>query len=236
MENNKTGKYLKYAIGEIALVVIGILIALQINNLNEKKNTEIKTQEYYSQLLEDLKSDQVFAAQTNEANSEQLTAYENYTNLYYSDEVLTPNQVYDQISKLPLIINPLTFNSSTIEALQNSGDIRLIPSNIRNRLIDLKRLQSLTITRQEQIGVGTNSLVQKLSTLLGATTLPERLENQPKLNDFLNIEANLKKLILEYEGIHRWREVSLNETIGRLEQMSKDIDAVVELINAELEN
>lgn len=32
---NKFGKYLIYAIGEIILVVIGILIALQINNWNE---------------------------------------------------------------------------------------------------------------------------------------------------------------------------------------------------------
>ena len=32
MEQNKTSKYFKYAIGEIILVVIGILIALQINN------------------------------------------------------------------------------------------------------------------------------------------------------------------------------------------------------------
>jgi len=31
MDKNKTGKYLKYAIGEINLVVIGILIALQLN-------------------------------------------------------------------------------------------------------------------------------------------------------------------------------------------------------------
>jgi hypothetical protein len=48
MEKNKTGKYLKYAIGEIILVVIGILIALQINNWNENRqlknieNTSIK--------------------------------------------------------------------------------------------------------------------------------------------------------------------------------------------------
>ena len=44
MEQNKTGKYLKYAIGEIVLVVIGILIALSINNWNEhriNKNTEL---------------------------------------------------------------------------------------------------------------------------------------------------------------------------------------------------
>lgn len=37
MEKNKTGKYLKYAFGEIVLVVIGILIALSINNWNEQR-------------------------------------------------------------------------------------------------------------------------------------------------------------------------------------------------------
>ncbi len=37
MEQNKTGKYLKYAIGEIILVVIGILIALQISNWNTNR-------------------------------------------------------------------------------------------------------------------------------------------------------------------------------------------------------
>ncbi|MGV6832408.1 MAG: DUF6090 family protein [bacterium] len=45
METSKTGKYFKYAIGEIILVVIGILIALQINNWNEgqkDKKQELK--------------------------------------------------------------------------------------------------------------------------------------------------------------------------------------------------
>ena len=37
MEQNKTGKYLKYAIGEIVLVMIGILLALQVNNWNEQR-------------------------------------------------------------------------------------------------------------------------------------------------------------------------------------------------------
>jgi hypothetical protein len=54
---NKTGKYLKYAIGEIILVVIGILIALQINNWNENQKLETKTQAYYVQLLDDLNND-----------------------------------------------------------------------------------------------------------------------------------------------------------------------------------
>lgn len=42
MEKNKTGKYLKYAFGEIILVVIGILIALSINNWNENRKNQSK--------------------------------------------------------------------------------------------------------------------------------------------------------------------------------------------------
>ena len=44
---NKTGKYLKYAIGEIILVVIGILIALSINNWNEERKNRILEDDYY---------------------------------------------------------------------------------------------------------------------------------------------------------------------------------------------
>ncbi len=50
---NKTGKYLKYAIGEIVLVVIGILIALSINNWN--KSNQLSNQEY--KLVLELKND-----------------------------------------------------------------------------------------------------------------------------------------------------------------------------------
>jgi len=48
MEKNKTAKYFKYAIGEIVLVVIGILIALQINNLSEKNKVHAKQETYLS--------------------------------------------------------------------------------------------------------------------------------------------------------------------------------------------
>jgi hypothetical protein len=53
MEKNKTGKYLKYAIGEIVLVVIGILIALQINNWNENSKERYVEQEYLVSLKEE---------------------------------------------------------------------------------------------------------------------------------------------------------------------------------------
>lgn len=54
---NKTGKYLKYAIGEIVLVVIGILIALSINNWNENlKNKKLETS-YLIRISKDLDND-----------------------------------------------------------------------------------------------------------------------------------------------------------------------------------
>ncbi len=46
MEKNKTGKYLKYAIGEIVLVMVGILLALQVNNWNEYKILRSTEQQY----------------------------------------------------------------------------------------------------------------------------------------------------------------------------------------------
>ncbi|SDB19855.1 hypothetical protein SAMN03097699_0052 [Flavobacteriaceae bacterium MAR_2010_188] len=57
LAEGKTTKYLKYAIGEIVLVVIGILIALQINNWNE--NQKSQKDEYYvlSEVLKNLEED-----------------------------------------------------------------------------------------------------------------------------------------------------------------------------------
>ena len=59
MEKNKTGKYLKYAIGEIILVVIGILIALQVSNWNERKKIDQSTKDHLAILKENLKEDQI---------------------------------------------------------------------------------------------------------------------------------------------------------------------------------
>ena len=235
MSENKTGKYLKYAIGEIVLVVLGILIALSINNWNENRKSEAKKQDYYVQLLDDLNSDIISAQNTIEEFSNHQKEYNDYISSY-NNESLTPVKAYGHISKLSLISTPPIFNTNTIEALQNSGDIGLIPSSIRNKLMNLGRLQNLTIQRFEVTDTGQRGITQKLSSLLGATTLPKRLENQPEMKEFLNIDENLRELILVYEGIHRWKSVSQLETIDRLEKMQKEIDIIITLIKKEFDN
>ena len=57
LQENRVSKYLIYALGEIVLVVIGILIALQINNWNEDKKALQLEKEIYAVIKSDLKSD-----------------------------------------------------------------------------------------------------------------------------------------------------------------------------------
>ena len=59
LSEGKTGKYLKYAIGEIVLVVIGILIALQINNWNEQRKESNLELEMLKGLSNDLANNKV---------------------------------------------------------------------------------------------------------------------------------------------------------------------------------
>ena len=60
MKSGKTSKYLKYAVGEILLVMIGILLALQVNNWNEDRKLRGNEIKLTKQLLEDAKADSVF--------------------------------------------------------------------------------------------------------------------------------------------------------------------------------
>ena len=57
METGKTTKYFKYAIGEIILVMIGILLALQVNNWNTQRLNRQTEHDYYCQLVVDFESD-----------------------------------------------------------------------------------------------------------------------------------------------------------------------------------
>lgn len=60
LADNKFSKYLMYAVGEILLVVIGILIALQINNWNEDRIHRKQEKEFIESVKNDLKQDRDF--------------------------------------------------------------------------------------------------------------------------------------------------------------------------------
>ena len=60
LSENKLSKYLIYALGEIVLVVIGILIALQINNLNEQRIQKNLEQNYLRSLKKEFENNKKY--------------------------------------------------------------------------------------------------------------------------------------------------------------------------------
>ena len=72
LSKSKTGKYLKYAIGEIVLVMIGILLALQVNEWNNERNRKIAEQTIIEQLIIDLSKSQYELEQVIEDEAKSL--------------------------------------------------------------------------------------------------------------------------------------------------------------------
>ena len=87
LSEGKTGKYFKYAIGEIILVVLGILIALQLNTWNQNRLDRIQEQQILVQLLNEYENNliqlnqKIFIRNETVSSSLKLLNYKNDQNL-----------------------------------------------------------------------------------------------------------------------------------------------------------
>ena len=233
LSEGKTRKYLKYAIGEIILVVIGILIALQINNWNENNKLEAKKQDYYQQLLADLKKDKEFSTKTIEQFNKLREEYDNYRNEFYSKN-LTVKEVYEKLLNLNLESVSITFSSNTTETLQNSGEIVLIPSEIRNELIDLKNFQNTIKANSLANNLQKNNITQKIFSLFGNFDLQKRVTSQKDLESLLVTDENRREIILGWENMQGWKNFSERNSIKQLQDLLEKIDIIKEKINTEI--
>ncbi len=117
---NKTGTYIKYAIGEIALVVIGILIALQINNWNQARKDDNALKEYLvkikSHTLEDLRQ----LEEISQGRS-QIAEYCKKARISILDKTEDENLILFMTSGLAFADFYFKPNSGGYEALKTSG-------------------------------------------------------------------------------------------------------------------
>src|SRR5210317_1215466 len=179
---NKTGKYFKYAIGEIILVVIGILIALQINNWNiARKNTETKRL-YYAQILNDIQKDKALMKKGNVHIDSFFIKLEDYK-VTFSKHEIPFWEASTEIGKVLSTKNKgwnFESNTNTITTLINTGDIKLIPTEIRNKILDLKYKQSGLIDYIKSQSIIISNASMATQKLYGGADLPTRIANQPK--------------------------------------------------------
>jgi hypothetical protein len=235
ISENKFSKYLLYAIGEIVLVVIGILIALQLNLNSENRKLGSERQGYYHQLLDDLNKDKVYIEETIATLDSFRLGYNNYLETFKKPN-LSPNLVIANIFSLGINSLLIEFNTSTIETLENTGEIKLLAPHIRKKLANLKRNQDLAMKISFANDNNKNVILEQASLLIGSSTLPERLINQLELTEFLKSEFNYPKLFITLEAMHEWKKGSEERTLEMLNNLLITNNELADLINEELKD
>ncbi len=148
MQKSKITSYLLYALGEIILVVIGILIAIQINNLNEENKTAKIERTYLTRLRQDLEdniSTWENLIQSEEYRFEGIEEWVKFSLNKNEDSVFTVIQYFNSIARWDdLTVNQITFNE-----MQSSGKLDVISNDsIKINLLQLDQLYKKVIERQ----------------------------------------------------------------------------------------
>jgi hypothetical protein len=138
---NKTGKYFKYAIGEIVLVVIGILIALSINNWNETRKNHLEE----TRILLSLKSDLLQAKEESNnqiireqdiSKSIQIVLTDSPEREQYFNHPKVDSLFYDAFLSLQTTVPVI----QTYSDLKSTGKVSLITNQqIKERLTNLEK-------------------------------------------------------------------------------------------------
>jgi len=141
MEQNKIRAYLLYAIGEITLVMIGILLALQVNNWNQDRLANIKSISYHERILEDL---DIFISETNGA-MERSTSIRNMiletVGILESKKLPEDKiQIFESTLHLYYQIPYRNPSLTTLAEMRSNGDLNLIRNlDLRKKLIQMEQ-------------------------------------------------------------------------------------------------
>jgi hypothetical protein len=204
---NKTGKYFKYAIGEIILVVIGILIALQVNNWNQKrvqkKELDDLIKSVSSNIASDVKSLRLFKT----ARESMVKQMDSTISYYKQDDLGLPIYKIKTLSqdeaqyygtafkelRNTVILQP---NMSAFNALENSAYYAMLQETDLGHVLNayyssLKNLQKIEEEHNQFIKNGSQEWDKKFRGKNGI------LFQDP----YRFSQNNFKELYLDYENI-----------------------------------
>jgi hypothetical protein len=192
MEQKKTGKYLKYAIGEILLVVIGILLALQINNWNEQR----KDSRAETNLLMGLQNE--FKINLEKIDSAIDLNQKNVDACFRITELIRENSLEKQTVTLDSLLGRLGMLASfdarqaVTDEIINSGKLDILRNDTLRVLIT--RWPALLEEAKEDIGFTVNNYNNNLMPFL--------------INNFPLANAEITKKF-ENENIRMYSDISL---------------------------
>ncbi|MDJ0644547.1 MAG: DUF6090 family protein [Flavobacteriaceae bacterium] len=199
LSENKFSKYLVYAIGEIVLVVIGILIALQINNWNENR----KEAESERKLFANLKID--FENRLNELEAFYISKKVAVQNIHKLNTVIAEGKSdineSEIVEILASLVNNFTFNEDfkLLEGVFNTGLINDIKNEeLKRHLIEWPQLVEEMLEEQR---IFQNDNLTKFGPLLDKYISNRRLYENFRIRNYQLPKGRSVTLKENYEGL-----------------------------------
>jgi len=207
-DDNKPLKYLRYAVGEIVLVMIGILLALQVNNWNNERLETKKEQLFLKNLQSDFKTNLTELNSVYEgtldaykASKDLLESIKGEAPLIYAEVDILLDEIINKVSSLDLI-------SGSIDEITNTGSLNIIHDPELRKLIsnwpyyEADTEDDIKIMIDNLMGFFIPSLFDK--AILRNIPVPARFEkdlNLPKIsNSGFIIDYNKSLRTLEFEN------------------------------------
>ena len=242
IKENRVTKYFLYAIGEILLVVIGILIALSINNNNEKNKQRAQELHYLKNIKADL---QMNISHIDNYIADREVAAKNAAKIleHFEGKPIEDYEVFIQEAISIYIWRKFFQINNTFQELVNSGNLALISNdNIKNTLLNMETLYKVMKDEEAHFRydsetllydpyfekVDTNPLVKNYTYHVTNGQAGERIElNASHVENILNDVRQKNGFVMAvYE---------LTTMNGQLTEMKTMCNELITLINKELE-
>jgi hypothetical protein len=230
LQQQKITQYLVYAFGEIFLVVIGILIALQINTWNELR----KTREYELKMLQELKSTLerdrgYFASQLPRLTIKQNAANRLLAMLENKEENLDTLNRYFSNLRFEVLFQ---YNSGAYGSIKSGGIDKISNDSIRGKMAGI---YEFFIPRSEKIFEGLRESERIENDLVEALTDRVIISMQNGEKSIQNRFTDTKA-IFQDEFLHLIQLQKRNTfvTKSRLESLLPPIDELISLLDSEL--
>ncbi|MDT0605990.1 DUF6090 family protein [Croceitalea rosinachiae] len=221
LAENKFRKYLLYAIGEIVLVVIGILLALQINAWSTNKNERAKEQLYLRSFQNDIEVNLSELERVIEKSGFTISATDSLLRYAVGEITIEDFQMVEDLIMESANYTIFLSQEGTINDIFGSGDLALIQNeSIRKSMVNwVAKLKYL----REYESLGKNSQLQFINYLESETPFYKLSLQNPfidkETNDklmydqlFLNLVGNQKHMATVLNGLYK-------ETISEMDKL-----------------
>ena len=242
LSKGKTGKYFKYAVGEIILVVIGILIALGINNLNQNRINNEKQIEYLIGIKVDLEKQLKSFNESNQFYIQIIDMAESILiNFSSSGKMSQIDSLNSKISVL-MYTNKYPEISTTFKELNSTGQLTLIKEKtLRSQII--KYYQNSLFYQKYVDGNTENVIYNQIFPVMKSSIIisPKNFgfENQ-KINLEDNFKSSLNNILsnpnkeFELANVISLRIVVANSNKNLVERAKNEAELLLKEIKNEL--